>query len=54
MITAGAWGGEPWIAAALGEHATVPPMRVTQERVVFFEFRERPSSGCAVSDVHHP
>ena len=45
VITAGAWGGEPWIAAALGELATVPPMRVTQEQVAFFEFRERPSPG---------
>jgi sarcosine oxidase len=40
VITTGAWGGEPWIAAALGGGQTVPPMRVTQELVGFFEFRD--------------
>ncbi len=44
VITAGAWGGDPWIGAALGGHATMPAMRVTQELVVFFEFRDRRSS----------
>ena len=44
VITAGAWGAEPWIAAALGGHATLSPMRVTQERVGFFEFGEAWSS----------
>ena len=45
VITAGAWGGEPWIASALGGHITLPPMRVTQEQVVFFEYRDGPSDG---------
>ena len=45
VITAGAWGGDRWIGAALGGHATMPAMRVTQEQVMFFEFRDRRSSG---------
>jgi sarcosine oxidase len=44
VITAGAWGGNAWIGAALGGHATMPAMRVTQEQVMFFEFRDRRSS----------
>lgn len=41
VITAGAWGGQPWIGAALGGQVTLPAMRVTQEQVGFFEFVEQ-------------
>jgi len=44
VITVGAWGGDRWIGTALAGHTPLPAMRVTQEQVMFFEFRDRRSS----------
>lgn len=45
VITAGAWGGSTWIGDALGPDTILPPMRVTQEQVGFFGFRDAPNPG---------
>ncbi len=42
LVTVGAWGASPWIAEALGEAIALPPLRVTQEQVGFFAFRDPP------------
>jgi sarcosine oxidase len=47
VVTTGAWGGDGGLATALEGLAVVPPMRVTQEQVAFFEPRREGRSGAS-------
>ena len=44
VVAVGAWGGSDWVSTALGGRASLPPMRVTQEQVAFFEPRDAGSA----------